>query len=116
MICTLRLMDTSKKKNSKFYACQWAIRSRKKDVKNLDKIVKINEKELNQVHWKKNEKTLGVAMGLSLTWDNQFMLMVNKMKEAIGKLKNAEIMMSTASMCYNMHLCKKVHFGSGIFS
>ena len=56
-----------KEEKSKFYACQWAIRSRKKDVKNLDKIVKINEKELNQVHCKKNEKTLGVVMGPSLT-------------------------------------------------
>ena len=55
-------------------------------------------------------------MGLALIWDYQFVVMVNKMKEAIGRLKNTSIMIATASMYYNMYLSKKVYFGSGIFA
>lgn len=57
---------------------------------------------------------LGVMIGPVLTWDYQFVDMINKMKEAIGKLKNVVVMVSTASMCYNMRLCKKVCFGCGV--
>ena len=53
-------------------------------------------------------------MGPALTWDYQFVVIVSKMKEAIGKLKNALVMVSTASMHYNVYLCKKVHFGCGV--
>ena len=42
--------------------------------------------------------------------------MVNKMKEAIGRLKNTSIMILTALIYYNMYLSKKVYFGSGIFA
>ena len=52
----------------------------------------------------------------ALKWDHQFTAVVNKIKEAIGRLKNAAIMISTASMHYNMHLSKKEYFRSGIFS
>ena len=41
---------------------------------------------------------------------------MNKIKEAIGKLKNTIITVSTASMYYNMYLIKKVYYGGGIFS
>ena len=54
-------------------------------------------------------------MGPSLMWDSQFVAMVNKMKEAIGRLKNTEIIVSTASMYYNIYLSKKVYYRSGIF-
>ena len=42
--------------------------------------------------------------------------MVNNMKEAIGRLKNTSIMISTAPMYYNIYLSKKVYFGCGIFA
>ena len=51
------------------------------------KKVKINGKNLHQIECKKSEKTLGVIMGPALTWDHQFVAMVNKMKKAIERLK-----------------------------
>jgi len=55
-------------------------------------------------------------MGLSLTWDAQFVNMVNKMKEVIWKLKNTTIVILTALLYYNMYLIKKLYFGCGIFT
>ena len=101
---------------SKYYAYQWVIRSGRKVIKNIDKTAEINNTTLLQIDCEKSEKTLGVMMGPALTWDKQFVMMVNKMKEAIGKLKNTVIFVSTASMYYNMYLCKKVYFGSGVFT
>ena len=54
-------------------------------------------------------------MGPALIWDVQFAVMANKIKEAVGKLKNTTIALSTASMHYNMCLIKKVHYGGRIF-
>ena len=103
-------------KKSKFFACKWKVRSGRKTMSNLDRKVVINESNLQQIHCKKNEKTLGVIMGPALTWDSQFVEMVNEMKDAIGALKQTAIVVSTASMCYNMCLIKKVHYGSGMFT
>ena len=89
---------------------------RKKTIKNIKEKVVINGIELEKVDCTKNVKTLGVAMEPSITWDSQFVEMVNKMKDAISKLKHTEIFVSTASMYYNMYLCKKVFYGSGIVS
>jgi len=41
-------------------------------------MVEINDSKLTQIDCKKSEKTLGVMMGLALTWDYQFVMMVNK--------------------------------------
>ena len=101
---------------SKYYAYQWIIKSGKKTIKNIKERVAINGIELEKVDCTKNVKTLGVTMGPSITWDSQFVEMVNKMKDAISKLKHTEIFVSTASMYYNMYLCKKVFYGSGIVS
>jgi len=76
----------------------------------------MQEIELKQINCKKQEKTLGVMMGPALIWDAQFVHMVNKMKDAIGALKNTTIAVSTASMYYNMYLIKKVYYGGGIFA
>ena len=54
-------------------------------------------------------------MGPAMTWDKQFVKMVNKMKDAIGLLKITTIATSAASMHYDMHLTKKVHYGGVIF-
>ena len=42
--------------------------------------------------------------------------MKEKMLEAMYKLKNATMVVSTASMYYNMYLIKKVYFGCGVIS
>jgi len=38
------------------------------------------------------------------------------MLEAMYKLKNATMVVSTASMYYNIYLIKKVYFGCGVMS
>ena len=42
--------------------------------------------------------------------------MIEKMKEAIYKLRNIEIAALVASLYYNAYLIKKVYFGSGVLS
>ena len=80
------------------------------------KKVNIKIKNLQQIECKKGEKALGVTMGPALKWDRQFVAMVNKIKEAIVRLKNNNKMISTASMRCNMYLSKKGYFGSGFCS
>jgi len=55
-------------------------------------------------------------MSPSLTWDKQFNAIVRKIKEAIRKLNNTEMVTITASMYYNVYLIKNVYYGCGIFS
>jgi len=99
----------------KFFAYKWGVRSGKKVIKNMNKEILINDAKLQQIHCKNQEKTLGVVMGPALIWDNQFVCMVNKMRDAIGALKQTTLAVSTASMYYNMYLIKKVYYGSGIY-
>ena len=42
--------------------------------------------------------------------------MIEKMKEAIYKLNNTEMIASTAHIYYNVYLIKKVYFGYGVIS
>lgn len=101
---------------SKAHACQWSIQPGRKTICNREGKIRMQEIDLKQINCKQQEKTLGVMMGPALIWDAQFVQMVNKMKDAIGALKNTTIAISTASMHYNMCLIKKVHYGGGIFS
>ena len=55
-------------------------------------------------------------MNLSLVWDKQFCMMVGKLKEAVRKLNNTEMITTTTSMYYNAYLISNVYYGSGIFS
>ena len=55
-------------------------------------------------------------MGLSLKWDEQFEVMIAKMKVVVNHLKNIIISISTALIYYNMYLIKKVYFGYSIVS
>ena len=52
---------------SKYFSCQWKIRSGHKVIKNIDREVEINHLKLQQINYNKNEKTLGIIMGPSLT-------------------------------------------------
>ena len=42
--------------------------------------------------------------------------MVDKMRDAIGALNKTTTAVSTVSMCYNMYLIKKVHYGGEIYT
>ena len=101
---------------SKIFSYKWNVRSGRKVIRNMNGSVTLNQENLQVIDCKKQERTLGVMMGPALIWDAQFVTMVNKMKDAIGKLKNTTIAVSTASMYYNMYLIKKVYYGGGVFS
>jgi len=55
-------------------------------------------------------------MSPSLVWDKQFCMMVGKLKEAVRKLKNTEMITTTASMYYNAYLITNVYYGYGILN
>ena len=101
-------------KKSKFFAHQWKVRSGRKVIDNKEKKTCMQDAELKQIDCKKQERTLGAMISPALIWDAQFVKMVNKMKDAIGSLKNTTMAVSTASMYYNMCLIKKVYYGCGI--
>ena len=61
-------------------------------------------------------KTLGVMISPALVWDKQFTMMVNKMKEAVRKLNNTEMVTITVSMYYNIYLIKNVYYSCRILS
>ena len=42
--------------------------------------------------------------------------MMEKMREAVYKLRNIEIVPATAHLFYNAYLIKKVYFGSGVLT
>ena len=52
----------------------------------------------------------------ALVWDKQFTMMVNKMKEAVRKLNNTEMVTITVSMYYNIYLIKNVYYSCRILS
>ena len=62
------------------------------------------------------EKTLGIQMGLSMKRDEQFSIMVQRMKEMITKLQNVTIIAPTAHIFFNIYLLTKVYFGYRIIS
>ena len=63
---------------------------------------------------KKSEKTLGVHVSPSIKWERQFEAMVEKMKDAIYKLRKVEIVSPIVHLYYNVYLIKKVFFGSRV--
>ena len=50
-------------------------------------MVEMSGQKLAQFDCKKSEKTLGIMIDLALMQDCEFLMMVNTMKKAIGKLK-----------------------------
>ena len=55
-------------------------------------------------------------MSPSSVWITQFENMKEKIIKAMHKLKNATMVVSTASVCHNMHIIKKVYFVCGVLS
>jgi len=101
---------------SKYYAWQWKWSQGLKKIKNLNVTIELNTHEINSVKCEESQKTLGVYMTPSMSWSTQFIQMVEKMKEAIHKLANTEILAATAHIFYNAYLIKKVYFGCGIMT
>ena len=101
---------------SKFFAYKWGWRSGIKHIKDVQIEIEVNGKKLAQEKCKDSEKTLGVMMSPSLSWEKQFCMMVGKMKDAVRKLNNTEMITTTASMYYNAYLITNVYYGSGVFS
>ena len=59
---------------------------------------------------------LRVIISLSLVWKKQFYAMIGKLKDAVRKLNNTEIITPTESMHYNSYLIKKAHCSCGTFT
>ena len=55
-------------------------------------------------------------MSPSLVWEKQFDIMVIKLKEAVRKLNNMEMITTLALIYYNVYLITNVYYGCGIFS
>ena len=59
---------------------------------------------------------LGVHIGPSLKWEKQFKKIKEKMRIAMGKLKNTPMNIANRYIFYNMYLIKQVYFGCGVIS
>ena len=78
--------------------------------------IEVNNKSVKGISYDESERTLEVYMSPSLIWDKQFEIMKEKILEAIYKLKNTLVVVSTACLYYNMYLIKKVCFVCGVMS
>ena len=101
---------------SKFFGWMWRWKAGFKEIENKLQEIKVKGKKLHKKNCSESEKTLGVMISPALVWDKQFNMMIEKMKEAVRKLNNTEMVTTTASMCYNVYLIKNVHYGCGILS
>ena len=66
----------------------------------------MNGIKVSSVKSKDSKSLLGVYISLSIVWITQFEKMKEKMIEAMCKLKNATMVISTASVCYDINLTK----------
>ena len=103
-------------KKCKYFSWKWHWKQGKKVIKNMKVEIKVNNEEITQIDSINSERSLGVYMSPSLVWHKQFEIMKNKMREAIFKLNNTNMVASNASMYYNMYLIKKVYFGCGVIN
>ena len=101
---------------SMYFAWKWQWKQGNKEIINQKVKIRINNEQVKEVSCEMSEKTLGVYMSPSMKWDKQFQSMVDKMREAIYKLRNIEIAASIAHLFYNAYLIKKAYFGSGILT
>ena len=98
------LIEQSK---SKYFAWKWKWKQGNKIIEDIKVNININNVNVNEVSCKKSEKTLGVHASPSIKWEGQFNAMVEKMKEAMRKLRKVEIAAPIAYFHYNAHLIKK---------
>ena len=74
----------------------------------------MNEMQITQLNLTEVIRILGVYIYLSLTWNKQFEVIANKMKESIAKLNNTKMHLNMIYMYFNAYLMKSVYFGCGI--
>jgi len=104
----------SQEEKSKFYSWKWVWQQGRKRMKVVKVVIKINDKLIKQLGPKDEEKTLGVNIDPSLKWDEQFTMLIEKMKLAMWKLESTPVTVSNAYLFYNMYLVTHVYFGCGI--
>ena len=107
------LIEQSK---SKYFVWKQKWKQGNKIIEDIKVNISINNIEVKEVLCKKSEKTLGVHVSPLIKWEDQFNVMVEKMKEVIYKLRKVEIAALIAYLYYNAYLIKKVHFGSGVMA
>ena len=74
----------------------------------------LNNVKLKELEVKEANRSLGVYMAPTLKWEKQFAIMVDKLNEAMSKLKKVPISIVNAHLYYNMYLLRRVYFGCGI--
>ena len=82
--------------SKKNYSQKWNwSQGNKKTTSKCVKLV-LNQHQIEKIDNNKCVRTLGVHVGPELKWNEQFEIMKEKMREAIGKLKNAVVFAPTA--------------------
>ena len=99
-----------------YFAWQWKWSQGQKKIVNRNATIELEKHKINEVECTKSIKTLGIYMTPAMTWSKQFSQMVEKMRDAINKLANTELLPSIAHLYYNAYLIKKVYFGCGVMT
>ena len=80
-------------------------------LENIEILLKVNNTKVKQLEVEKVIRTLGIHICLKLKWEEEYNVIVNKMRELIVKLNNMVIKLCLIYMYFNTYLIKKVFFG-----
>ena len=83
-------------KKCKYFAWYWRWKQGQKEIKDKNVEIVVNGIKVTSVKSTQSERSLGVYMSPAIVWITQFAKMKEKMMEAMYKLKNTTIVISTA--------------------
>ena len=83
-------------------------------VEQIKAVIKIHQKEIEQIRISESTRTLGVHVTPSLQWKSQFETLQNKVVEEMGKVMNTHLTYQQAGMYYNLYILTNVYFGCGV--
>ena len=96
MMINVQQQKDSLKVKTKHHSWKWKLsQENKKTLSKSAKLV-LNQDEIETIDNNKCVRILGICMGPELKWNKQFEIMKEKMREAIGKLKNVVAFAPTA--------------------
>ena len=94
-----------------FFLQMWEWKQGKKQTKNVEVELLMNNKQLAQMCTNQDTKSLGVQMGPSLQWIAQYNMLEEKLQKAMWKVKIAPVTVSNACVFYNVCLLTHVCYG-----
>lgn len=101
---------------SQMFAWQWKLENGEQHIECKQNRLSAHEKQVKQMKIDECVHTLGVIMGPSLKWTNQFLKMKEKTVESVRKLMNTELKAWQVHVYFNMYVIKSVFFGCGVVS